>query len=666
MTLEEAKLKHEQLVRLIERYSKEYYVDDNPSVSDAEYDQKMEQLIALESEFPELVSITSPTQRIGGTILKGFKKIRHEIPMMSLGDVFNTDELTEWVKKVEKDLEERDVEFSLEMKIDGLSMSLIYEDGILQSCSTRGDGTIGEDVTVNVLTIPSIPTRIDAKGHIEIRGEVYMPKKSFLELNKEREKNGEPLFANARNAAAGSIRNLDSSIAKSRKLDAWWYYLENANQLGFKKHTDALNYVKSLGFKVNPETKAISGIDNILEYVEKYNKLRNSLEYDIDGIVLKVNDFSKYDILGYTAKTPKWAIAYKFPPEEVITKLEDIVFSVGRTGKITPNAVLDPVRVAGSMVSRATLHNEDFILEKDLKIGDYVTLRKAGDIIPEVVKVIKERRDGSEKDFKMIENCPDCGSKLERIEAIHYCLNPNCPSRIIESLIHYASKDAMDIEGMGEKVVEELFNQNYLTDIPSIYTLSKYRMDIINSDGWSYKSVDNLLNAIERSKANSLEKLLFGLGIKEVGSKMAKTLAKLFSNIDNLASKTVEDLLKVNDIGEVCANSIYNFFRNEKNINLINKLKEYNVNTTYLGSNLINENNFFFNKKVVLTGTLENYDRKEATRILEDLGAHVSSSVSKATDIVLAGENAGSKLTKAQNLNIYIMSEEEFKEKIKE
>ncbi len=666
MTLEEAKLKHEQLVRLIERYSKEYYVDDNPSVSDAEYDQKMEQLIALESEFPELVSITSPTQRIGGTILKGFKKIRHEIPMMSLGDVFNTDELTEWVKKVEKDLEERDVEFSLEMKIDGLSMSLIYEDGILQSCSTRGDGTIGEDVTVNVLTIPSIPTRIDAKGHIEIRGEVYMPKKSFLELNKEREKNGEPLFANARNAAAGSIRNLDSSIAKSRKLDAWWYYLENANQLGFKKHTDALNYVKSLGFKVNPETKAISGIDNILEYVAKYNKLRNSLEYDIDGIVLKVNDFSKYDILGYTAKTPKWAIAYKFPPEEVITKLEDIVFSVGRTGKITPNAVLDPVRVAGSLVSRATLHNEDFILEKDLKIGDYVTLRKAGDIIPEVVKVIKERRDGSEKDFKMIENCPDCGSKLERIEAIHYCLNPNCPSRIIESLIHYASKDAMDIEGMGEKVVEELFNQNYLTDIPSIYTLSKYRMDIINSDGWSYKSVDNLLNAIERSKANSLEKLLFGLGIKEVGSKMAKTLAKLFSNIDNLASKTVEDLLKVNDIGEVCANSIYNFFRNEKNINLINKLKEYNVNTTYLGSNLINENNFFFNKKVVLTGTLENYDRKEATRILEDLGAHVSGSVSKATDIVLAGENAGSKLTKAQNLNIYIMSEEEFKEKIKE
>ena len=666
MTLEEAKLKHEQLVRLIERYSKEYYVDDNPSVSDAEYDQKMEQLIALESEFPELVSITSPTQRIGGTILKGFKKIRHEIPMMSLGDVFNTDELTEWVKKKKKDLEERDVEFSLEMKIDGLSMSLIYEDGILQSCSTRGDGTIGEDVTVNVLTIPSIPTRIDAKGHIEIRGEVYMPKKSFLELNKEREKNGEPLFANARNAAAGSIRNLDSSIAKSRKLDAWWYYLENANQLGFKKHTDALNYVKSLGFKVNPETKAISGIDNILEYVEKYNKLRNSLEYDIDGIVLKVNDFSKYDILGYTAKTPKWAIAYKFPPEEVITKLEDIVFSVGRTGKITPNAVLDPVRVAGSMVSRATLHNEDFILEKDLKIGDYVTLRKAGDIIPEVVKVIKERRDGSEKDFKMIENCPDCGSKLERIEAIHYCLNPNCPSRIIESLIHYASKDAMDIEGMGEKVVEELFNQNYLTDIPSIYTLSKYRMDIINSDGWSYKSVDNLLNAIERSKANSLEKLLFGLGIKEVGSKMAKTLAKLFSNIDNLASKTVEDLLKVNDIGEVCANSIYNFFRNEKNINLINKLKEYNVNTTYLGSNLINENNFFFNKKVVLTGTLENYDRKEATRILEDLGAHVSGSVSKATDIVLAGENAGSKLTKAQNINIYIMSEEEFKEKIKE
>lgn len=661
MTLEEAKIKHEELVRLLEKYAKEYYVDDNPSVSDAEYDQKMEQLQALEKEFPSLITITSPTQRIGGTVLKGFKKVTHTIPMMSLADVFNEDELVEWVSKVEKELNQ-EVEFSAEMKIDGLSMSLVYEDGVLQCCSTRGDGTTGEDVTTNVLTIPSIPTRINAMGHIEIRGEVYMPKKSLKELNNAREQNGEPLFANARNAAAGSIRNLDSSIAKSRKLDAWWYYLENAQSLGFRKHSDAINYIKSLGFKVNPENRVIKGKEELVKYVREYNKKRNSLDYDIDGIVLKVNDFNKYDILGYTAKNPKWAVAYKFPPEEVVTKLLDIIYTVGRTGKITPNAVLDPVRVAGSLVSRATLHNEDFILEKGLMVGDYVTLRKAGDIIPEVVNAIVNRREGNELPFKMIENCPDCGSKLVKIDAMHFCKNPQCPSRQIEALIHFASKDAMDIEGMGEKVCEQFFAQGYLTDVSSIYGLSNYREDILKTDGWSYKSVDNLLNAIEKSKGNSLERLLFGLGIKEVGEKMAKTLAKLYSTMDNLASKTIDDLLKVADIGEVVARSIYNYFHDENNISLINALKEYKVNMMYLGTTLIDETNFFFNKKVVLTGTLTKFGRKEATNLLEDFGAHCSSAVSKATDLVIVGDNPGSKYDKALKLNVRIMSEDEFSE----
>lgn len=662
MTLLEASLKHEELVKILEKYSYEYYVLDNPSVSDQEYDQKMEQLQALEVEFPSLVTRNSPTQRIGGTVLTGFNKVKHAIPMMSLADVFNEEELEEWVYKVEKELGTKDIEFSSELKIDGLSMSLVYENGNLKYCATRGDGTTGEDVTTNVLTIPSIPTRIDKLGRIEIRGEVYMSKKTLEELNLKRKENNEPLLANARNAAAGSIRNLDSSIAKSRKLDARWYYLENAEELGFKKHSDAIKFIKSLGFKTNPENRVVKGREEILEYVKEYNKKRNSLDYDIDGIVLKVNDFSKYDTLGYTAKTPKWAIAYKFPPEEVVTKLLNIEYSVGRTGKITPNAVLDPVRVAGSLVSRATLHNEDFIKDKDLLVNDYVVIRKAGDIIPEVCRSLKERRNGEEIPFEMITNCPDCGSPLKKIEAMHFCLNKDCPSRKIESLIHYASKDAMDIEGMGESVCEELFTLRFIDDIPSFYNLKNYREELINKDGWSYKSVDSLLNAIEDSKSKSLERLLFGLGIKEVGSKMAKTLAKLYGTIDNIASKSIEDFKRVNDIGEVVAKSIYDYFKDNKNIEIIKKLKDYNVNTSYLGNSTIDESNFFFNKKIVLTGSLVKFDRKKATILLEDLGAHVSSSVSKATDLVLVGENPGSKYDKAKLLNIRIIDEDEFSE----
>ena len=656
----EAKKRHQELVEILEKYSYEYYVLDNPSVSDAEYDDKLSELENLEKLFPELITRNSPTQRIIGQVLTGFNKIHHKYQMLSLGDVFNLEELRIWDRKLCENLNVKNVTYNAEMKIDGLAMSLVYENGELLYCATRGDGTTGEDVTTNVLTIPSIPTHIKIKERVEIRGEVYMPKASFIELNKARKEAGEPLFANARNAAAGSIRNLDSNVAKSRKLDAWWYYLEEPEKFNVKTQAEALDFIESLGFKVNPERKVLSNFEEINKYVEEYNKKRNSLPYDIDGIVLKVNDFSLYEEIGYTAKTPKWAIAYKFPPEEVITKLKDIIYTVGRTGKITPNAVLEPVKVAGSTVQRATLHNEDFIKDKDLMVGDYVILRKAGDIIPEVVTPVYARRDGSQVPFKMITNCPDCGSELVKIEAMHFCLNKNCPSRKIESLIHFASKDAMDIEGMGDKVCEQFFAEKFIQSIPDIYRLANFKENIIQIEGWSYKSTESLLEAIENSKKKSLEKLLFGLGIKEVGEKMAKVLARFYKNIDRLMNESEENLLKISDIGEVCAASIYKYFHDEENIKLIEELKQLGLNMNYLGSETINENNYFYNKKIVLTGTLSKYGRKEATEILENLGAHVSSSVSKVTDLVIYGEEAGSKLDKANKLNVRVMNEEEF------
>ena len=656
----EAKKRHQELVEILEKYSYEYYVLDNPSVSDAEYDDKLSELEHIEKLFPELITRNSPTQRIIGQVLTGFNKIHHKYQMLSLGDVFNLEELRIWDRKLCENLNVKNVAYNAEMKIDGLAMSLVYENGELLYCATRGDGTTGEDVTTNVLTIPSIPTHIKIKERVEIRGEVYMPKASFMALNEARKEAGEPLFANARNAAAGSIRNLDSNVAKSRKLDAWWYYLEDPEKFNIKTQAEALDFIESLGFKVNPERKVLSNFEEINKYVEEYNKKRNSLPYDIDGIVLKVNDLSLHEEIGYTAKTPKWAIAYKFPPEEVITKLKDIIYTVGRTGKITPNAVLEPVKVAGSTVQRATLHNEDFIKDKDLMVGDYVILRKAGDIIPEVVTPVYARRDGSQVPFKMITNCPDCGSELVKIEAMHFCLNKNCPSRKIESLIHFASKDAMDIEGMGDKVCEQFFAEKFIQSIPDIYRLADFKENIIQIEGWSYKSIESLLDAIENSKKKSLERLLFGLGIKEVGEKMAKVLARFYKNIDRLMSESEENLLKISDIGEVCAASIYKYFHDEENIKLIEELKQLGLNTNYLGSETINENNYFYNKKIVLTGTLSKYGRKEATEILENLGAHVSSSVSKVTDLVIYGEEAGSKLDKANKLNVRVMNEDEF------
>ena len=653
------KARVEEITKLLERYNYEYYVLDNPTVSDAEYDRLMQELIALETKYPEFKSPLSPSQRVGGQVQDEFKKITHKRMMLSLANAFNDSDLRDFDKKIRDVLGVDKVRYMAEMKIDGLGISLVYRKNLIYA-STRGDGTVGEDVTSNVITIKSVPSHIDCDDELEIRGEVFMPKKSLAKLNAIREKTGEPLFANARNAAAGSIRQLDSSIAASRGLDGFWYYFVNAKDFGIRYHSEALNYADKLGFKTNPERRLCNGIDEVIAYIEEYTEKRPSLAYDIDGIVIKVDDMDTYDKLGYTSKTPRWAIAYKFPPEEVITKLTDIIYTVGRTGKITPNAVLEPVRVAGSLVQRATLHNEDFIKDKDLMVGDYVVIRKAGDVIPEVVRVVKERRTDDVKEYKMIENCPVCGSPLVRVDAMHFCTNPHCDAKKIEGIIHFSSRDAMDIEGMGEKVVEQFFNQGFIKSIADIYDLGQYREEIISLDGWKDKSIDNLLEAIEKSKKNSLEKVLFGLGIKEVGEKMAKTLARKYLDIDALSQASEEELAEIPDVGPVLIKSIVTWFADEKNKELVAALKDKGVNFKFIGNTVKAAGNYFSGKTVVLTGTLSSMGRKEATTLLEDVGAKVTGSVSKATDCVIAGVEAGSKLDKAQQLGIQVLSEDEF------
>lgn len=655
----EVKARVEEITKLLEKYNYEYYVLDNPSVSDAEYDRLMQELMKIESEHPELKSPYSPTQRVGGQVQDEFKKITHKRMMLSLANAFNDSDLRDFDKKIRDVLGVEKVKYMTEMKIDGLGISLVYRKNLIYA-STRGDGTVGEDVTSNVITIKSVPTHIDCDQELEIRGEVFMPKKSLAKLNQMRQISGEPLFANARNAAAGSIRQLDSSIAASRGLDGFWYYFVNAKDFGIRYHSEALNYADKLGFKTNKERRLCDGIEEVIKYIEEYTEKRPSLPYDIDGIVIKVDDMDVYDKLGYTSKTPRWAIAYKFPPEEVITKLTDIIYTVGRTGKITPNAVLEPVRVAGSLVQRATLHNEDFIRDKDLMIGDYVIIRKAGDVIPEVVRVVKERRGDDVQEYQMIDSCPVCGEPLTRVDAMHYCLNPHCEAKKIEQIIHFSSRDAMDIEGMGEKVVEQFFNQGFIKSIVEIYDLSQYRDEIIALDGWKDKSIDNLLESIENSKQNSLEKVLFGLGIKEVGAKTAKVLSRKYLNIDALSKASEEELLEIPDVGPILSKSLVNWFGDEKNLQMIAELKDRGVNFKYLGNTSSAAGNYFSGKTVVLTGTLASYGRKEATNLLEDLGAKVTGSVSKATDVVIAGEAAGSKLDKANHLGITVLSEDEF------
>lgn len=658
MTYIKAEKRVQELTTLLEKYNYEYYVLNQSTVSDQEFDRLMEELKKLEEEFPTLKKKNSPTQRVGGEVQSEFKKIPHKRLMLSLADIFNEDEIRDWDKRIRSILHVDEVEYVGELKIDGLGMSLIYENGEFQYAVTRGDGIMGEDVTANVITIPSIPMHVKELRPFEVRGEVYMPKASLEATNIQRRLAGETEFANCRNAAAGSIRNLDPKVAASRKLDAYWYYLVNARELDIHVHSDALNYLDELGFRTNKERRILRGADELIAYVEEMGKKRPSLGYDIDGIVFKVNNLNEYDTLGYTAKVPRWAIAYKFPPEEVTTKLLDIVISIGRTGRVTPNAILAPVRVAGSTVQRATLNNEDFIKEKGLMIGDIVALHKAADVIPEVTGPVLSRRDGTQTKWVMPANCPVCGHPLSKVKNMHYCLNPECNSRKIEKMIHFASRNAMDIDGMGANVIEEFFAEDFLHDIPDIYHLSDHVTEIKELDGWSDKSMNSLLDAIEASKKQSMERLLFGIGIKEVGEKMAKVLSKRYKNLDELAKANEEDLLKIPDVGPVAAKSIVDFFMNDKNKAEIELLRQDGLNFDYLGTDTLDVNSFFYGKTIVLTGTLTRYSRQEMTDILEGIGAHCAGSVSKKTDLVIAGPGAGSKLDKANELGIEVIDED--------
>lgn len=653
----------EELINIINEADYNYHTLDNPTITDQEYDKYLRELIEIEEEHPDWIKEYSPTQHAGGKIIEGFTKVTHKIPMMSLSDVFSESEVIAFDERVKKEV--NNPKYMCELKIDGLSVSLLYEKGKLVRAATRGDGVIGEDITHNAKTIKSIPLKLKEEVDIEVRGEIFMNKKTLEEINKERKKNNEPLLQNCRNAAAGSIRQLDSKIAAKRKLDTFIYHLPNPEDFNIKTHSEAVEYMKNLGFKVNPNNRLVNNIEEVLMFIEEKSKERASLAYDIDGIVIKVNNISDQKRLGFTAKYPKWATAYKFPAEEVLTKLTDIIFTVGRTGQITPNAVLEPVIVAGSTVSRATLHNEDYVKEKDLKIGDIVSIRKAGDVIPEVVEVKKERRTGQEKDFVMITNCPICDTKLVKKEGQvdYFCPNLKCPARHIEGLIHFVSRDAMNIDGLGERIMEDFYNFNYIKKPSDIYNLKQHEKELKRLEGYGDKSVNNLLDAIEKSKDNSLEKLIFGLGIPNVGAKTAKILAKNYKTLDNLMKATEEDLTSIKDIGAIIAKCVAKFFNQEDQLEEINKLKEIGLNTKYLGQD-IKENENFSNKTFVLTGTLEIYTRDEAKQIIEENGGTTSSSVSSKTSAVIVGKNPGSKYEKAKKLGIDIWTEEMFKEKI--
>ncbi len=667
MRLEDAKRRVDELHKLLNQYGYEYYVLDKPSVPDSEYDKRMQELIALETEFPQLKTPNSPTQRIGGEVLEGFQKVRHRIPMLSLANAFNEADLRDFDRRVRQTV--GNTAYVCELKIDGLAVSLRYENGVFVQGSTRGDGTVGEDITVNLRTVRSIPLQLTEKVTIEVRGEVFMPKKSFAKLNKEREENGEILFANPRNAAAGSLRQLDPKIAASRNLDVFLYAIgENHLEL-IERHSEGLNYLDRLGLKTNQERRLCSTIDDVLEYIKEWQEKRPDLPYEIDGIVVKVDRYDQQEKLGTTVKSPRWAIAYKFPAEEVMTKLIGIDLSVGRTGVVTPTGILEPVRVAGTTVQRASLHNEDLIKEKDIRIGDYVIVKKAGDIIPEVVRSVPEKRTGKENPFAMPTHCPACGSELVRLEGevALRCINPKCPAQIREGLIHFVSRNAMNIDGLGEKIITQLFQENLVADVADIYKLTKDQL--IQLERMGEKSVQNLLTAIEASKENSLERLLFGLGIRHVGAKAAKILAQTYEHIDRLMEAKEEELQAITDIGEKMANSIVTYFQAPEVKELIDELKSLGVNVTYKGErpkNIADIESPVAGKTIVLTGKLTNLSRNEAKEKLEQLGATVTGSVSKKTDIVIAGADAGSKLEKAQSLDIEIWSEEQFLEILNE
>ena len=654
----------DELIKIINKASYEYYVMDNPTITDQEYDDYYMELLSLEKKYPEYVREDSPTHRVGGTALDKFEKVTHEKPMLSFDDIFSEEEIAAFDERVRKIVP--NPTYTLEPKMDGLSGSLIYKKGVLVRAATRGDGVTGEDITVNVKTIKTVPLRLTKDIDIEVRGEIYMSKASFEKANLERETLGQSLFANPRNAAAGSIRQLDSKVTAKRNLDFMAYFIPNPEDYNLKTQAESLAFLKELGFLTNYKLNTtVSSVEEIIKDIKVLHEKRKSLPFAIDGVVIKVNSLSDEEKLGFTTRVPRWGIAYKFPAEEVLTTLKEIKFTVGRTGKITPNAIFSPVHVDGSLVSKATLHNEDYCKEKDIRIGDVIVVRKAGDVIPEVAYVKFDRRQSNSIPFEMIKNCPICNTPLIKKDANYFCPNNNCEARHIENLIHYVSRDAMNIDGFGDSIVEDFYNMGYIKDSSDFYHLDKYKEELMELEGFGEKSIIKLLASIDASKNNSLERLIFALGIRHVGAKTAKILAKNYKNMDNLIQATEEELSKINDIGEIIAKSIVEYFKKEDNIVLINRLKEANVNMNYENSNY-HEAEEFSGKTFVLTGSLTNITREEATTIIENLGGKVSGSVSSKTSAVIVGEAPGSKYDKALSLGIPIWQEEEFLDKIKE
>lgn len=667
MNKQKAKQRIEELRELTEYHSKKYYDDDEPEISDFEYDMLMNELKNLEKQYPDLITTDSTTQKVGGHVKEGFLQVTHEVPLQSLQDVFSIEELEEFDKRVKKQLNsdvelEQKFNYVVETKIDGLSVALEYKNGEFVRGATRGNGLIGEDVTENLKTIKNIPKKLKENINITVRGEVFIGSQEFEKMNEEREILGETLFANARNAAAGSLRQLDSKITATRPLDIFIFNVQKLEGNTFNSHNEQLNYLKKIGFNVNPVHEYCKNIDEAIQAVNKIGENREQLSFGIDGAVIKVDELDLRQKLGVTAKTPRWAIAYKYPPEQKQTILKDIICQVGRTGAITPMAILEPVKVAGSTISKTTLHNQDFVIEKDLKIGDTVIIQKAGDVIPEVVSVVKEKRTGNEKEFSMPTQCPVCGAPAvrEEGEAVIRCTGIECSAKALRSIVHFSSKVGMDIDGLGYSIIEQLINKELIKTISDIYTLNLEDVASLKKNG--KKFAQNLINAINESKNNDLFKLITALGIRHVGSKLAKTLAKKYKNIDGLINASYEELSMQDDVGEITANSIYEFFKQEQTIDLINKLKQAGVNMESLDQGP--SDNRFEGMTFVLTGALEEFTRDEASDIIEKYGGKTSGSVSKKTTYVLAGEDAGSKLTKAQSLGVTVISEEDFKKMI--
>ncbi|OQO53731.1 DNA ligase (NAD(+)) LigA [Enterococcus hirae] len=664
MTIDEAAKRAEELRSRLNRWSREYYVEDKPTVEDYVYDQEYAELVAIEEQYPDLITSDSPTQRVGGKVLSGFEKVTHDIPLYSLNDVFSKDELFAFDQRVQKAIG-RPVDYCCELKIDGLSVSLRYENGEFVRGATRGDGTVGENITENLKTVRSVPLKLKDAISIEVRGECFMPKKSFVQLNQAREAEGKDIFANPRNAAAGSLRQLDSKITAKRNLDTFLYTVADFGPMKATTQYDALEELEQIGFHTNHEKRLCHSIDEVWSFIEEYHEKRMDLTYEIDGIVIKVNDFSLQDQLGFTVKAPRWATAYKFPPEEVETKIEEIEWTVGRTGVVTPTAIMTPVRVAGTTVSRASLHNGDYIKLKDIRLNDIVRIYKAGDIIPEVAQVVLDQRPADSEPYVLPTHCPICHSELVHLdeEVALRCINPKCPAQIKEGLNHFVSRNAMNIDGLGPRVLAQMYDKQLVTDVADLYKLTEE--ELLTLDKIKEKSANNILTAIHDSKDNSVERLIFGLGIRHVGSKAAKILAEHFGDLETLSKSDFESIIVLDTIGDTIADSVVTYFSNEEVHDLMSELKQEGVNFEYKGirsSQIETIDSPFKEKTVVLTGKLTRFTREEAKETIENLGGKVTGSVSKKTDIVVAGEDAGSKLTKAQELGIDVWSEEKMAE----